>query len=186
MARIFPQLEALPRSTPSDHLLKTFAAVPVSHRVLDLGCAYGRHTEPLARLGFEIHAVDTDQEAVATTREKLAEIIKPRDALRRVVYTPRFGALGYPDAYFDWLVAYGTFGALGSEDDLADVLSEARRVLKSGGWIYVAVPGLDEAALTQTMDDAGFALAEAPALSDDDEGNVVRGIYRRVDAGTAS
>ena len=178
-------------SSPSNHLLKTFAAVPVSNRVLDLGCGHQCHAGPLALLGFDLHACAVDPDAVVAVRVDLAGLMDSDEAQRRVVPVPRLDALGYPDAFFDWIVAYDVFDADPDEAALLDVLAETRRVLASGGWIYVAVPpreaeegrGFTSEILRQIMEQAGFALAEEPEVRETEGRCLLEGIYRRVDAG---
>ncbi len=177
---------------PSDHLLKTFAAVPVGNRVLDLGCGHQCHAGPLVMLGFDLHACAVDPDTVDAVRSILAGIIEPDEAQRRVVPVLRLDTLGYPDAFFDWIVAYDVYGADPSDAALPDALAETRRVLASGGWIYVAVPvreggegeGFTRDLLQQTMEQAGFALAEHPEIRQTEGRCLLEGIYRRVDAGT--
>lgn len=173
---------------PSVHLLRTMAAVPVARRVLDLGCGQGRHTEPLTRLGFDVYACDADTAAVAVTRDLVAELVGEEVAARHI--TPaRPAALGYPDDFFDWVVAHGTYDTAESAAELKDMLSETRRVLKNGGWVFVAFrtalagPDLTPDTLAKLFAEAGLALAEDP-VDDDDGEPVLRAIFRKVDATT--
>lgn len=182
--------------SPSGHLLKTFAAVPFSNRVLDLGCGHACHTVPLAQLGFEIHACTLEDTTVMATRKRLADIIGTDAARKRVSRVIRLDALGYPDAFFDWVVAYDVYGNDSSGEKLQDALAEARRVLKPGGWIYVAVPasqgsaapspgsGFTVEALHSEMLQANFALAEQPEICQRKGHRMIEGIYRRVDEDT--
>ena len=183
-----------PMSQPSDHLLKIFAAVPVVDRVLDLGGGHQCHAGPLALLGFDLHVCAVSPDTVAVLREVLTGITGADEAQQRIAQVPRLDALGYPDAFFDWIVAYNVYGTDSAAPTLPDVLAETRRVLKSGGWIYVAVPvqeeeedkvGFTPETLDQTMQRADFALAEAPAIRETGDRLLLEGIYRRVDAGTS-
>lgn len=175
---------------PSHHVLRTLAAVPVQNRVLDLGCGTGRHAEPFARLGFDCYACDPDEAALVEARARVAEVLGEDEAARRV--TPaRAAALGYPDDFFDWIVAYGTYDTAASAAELKEMLAETRRVLKPGGWVIAAFrrersgPDLTPETLTKLFAEAGLALAEDP-VDDDDGEPVVRGIYRKVVAGTSA
>lgn len=174
--------------TPSEHLLRSFASVSTDSRVLELGCRNPGHAESLAQLGLEMHACSVDQETVASLRESLAEVIDPREALRRVIRVNSLDALGYPDDYFDWIVAYDAFE---TRDEALEALREARRVLKPGGWIYVAMKqngsadeGYSAEDLTDLMQEADFEVAEAPAQVEENDEQGIHGIFRRVEEGT--
>lgn len=180
----------LSMDTPSDHLLKAFASVPTDSRVLDLGCAHGVHSEALAQLDIEVHACDVDQRLLVNARERLSEAIEPREALRRVIRARRFSALGYPNEYFDWIVAYGTFNRLGDDDPIEEVVDEARRVLKPGGWMYVVLAEIEDGhpveleAFVKMLEDAGLEEASAPEVVEEEDREATHLIYRRVDEGT--
>jgi SAM-dependent methyltransferase len=129
-----------PDAPPSDHLLRTMAAVPVSFRVLDLGCGDGRHTGPLLRLGFGVHACDPRPEAVARARATVARLLGPEQAEATVRPAPRALPLDLPDAAFDWVVAYRAELFASDADALGALLREAHRLLRPGGWCYLTVP----------------------------------------------
>jgi SAM-dependent methyltransferase len=174
--------------TLSTHLLRTLAAVHVESRILDLGCGEGHHAEALARLGFDVYACERDDESIDTTRHRVAGVFGEAEAERRVTVA-RPGALGYADEFFDWVVAHGTYDEAESAAELKDMLAETRRVLKNGGWVFVAFrrnlagPYLSPETLVKLFAEAGLALAENPAEDDDGE-PVLRAIFRKVDATT--
>ncbi len=170
----------------SDHLLRVFGREETTNHVLDLGCGDGRHTEPLGRLGFDLFACDRD---IDVARDRLAEIWGREEAERRVTHA-KPDALGYPDEFFDWVVAYGAYNCVSNAAELMDALEETRRVLKTGGWIYVAMSEqtVGEEATPETLtllfNHAGFASA---GLAEEDVENgerLLRGIFRRVDPDT--
>jgi SAM-dependent methyltransferase len=162
----------------TDHLLRTLAPVSPASRIVCVGCGDGTHIDALAQLGFDLWASDPDARVVATVRARWQEATggKVEEARERVV-CEKPGALGYPDAYADWVVL-----ALKDAEDLTGGLVEARRVLRPGGWVWVAVAGSDPVTLGAAADAARLAVAETPHVAT--EGGAV-GIYRRAEGSVA-
>lgn len=187
----------------SDHLLRTLGAVHPSHRVLDLGCEEGNLTEALARLGFDLYACDRDRRHVEATKVRVADLLDEAGVRQRIKGVAEWEQLGYPDAFFDWVIIRD---ALTDEADsravLLERITEVRRVLKPGGWVYVMVPAVPEEinpnepvegyasdsgphfhftgeSLDELMEDADLAQAEAPGVYKEDNRSYVRAIYRR-------
>jgi len=150
---------------PSDHLLRTLEAVPPGVRVVDPACGTGRHLDPLAQLGFDVWGSAANEDDVEVARQRLSETLGLDEATRRVT-RGNPDALGYPDAWADWVVLAGT-------GDLGGALAEAARVLKPGAWVWVETD--DAGGLVETAGAAGLALAEAPA----EEDGVTHAIFRR-------
>jgi SAM-dependent methyltransferase len=173
----------------TDHLLRTLAAVPPSNRVLDLACGTGHHADLLARLGFDFFACEYDEARLSEARQLLADIVGEEKAQDRLIRASP-GSLGFPDEFFDWVVACGAYDLAASRPELADMLAETRRVLKTGGWVFTAVD-VDvlygeplPVGLTRLFEAEGLALAEAPVVVDEGETVLVRGIYRKVGCDT--
>ena len=63
---------------PSPWVVRHAPLIRVGGTVLDLACGFGRHSRHLARLGFQVEAVDRDAEAIA----QLADVsrVTPRIA----------------------------------------------------------------------------------------------------------
>jgi 2-polyprenyl-3-methyl-5-hydroxy-6-metoxy-1,4-benzoquinol methylase len=97
-------------------------------RVLDLGCGRGVILGALADRGFEVHGVEVSLEA--------ARGADPRAEIR---IAPRLADAGYPAAYFDEVVVWHVLEHL---HDPRGALLEARRILRPGGRLVVAVPNL--------------------------------------------
>ncbi|HLT47550.1 MAG TPA: class I SAM-dependent methyltransferase [Rubricoccaceae bacterium] len=173
---------------PSDALLRTLAAVPPSSRVLDLGCGTGRHTDALVRLGFDVYACASAPEDVEAARARVRGVLGDESDVR--VTAARPAALGYPDDFFDWVIAYGAYDGAGDAAALSEMLAETRRVLQPGGWVWAAVheravgAGAAPEALTGLFEAAGFALAEQPQEEAEGGERLLRGIYRKVDETT--
>ena len=112
---------------------------PASVRVLDIGCAAGRNTVLLAAAGFDFAALDASTAMVAKTRERIAELLGPLEAERRV----RVGRMdeldGHADACYDLVVSLGLYHCAQSRAEWERALSETARVLKPGGRLLVSV-----------------------------------------------
>lgn len=184
---------------PSDHLLRMLAAVPVSSSILDLGCGNGRHTEPLLRLGFPVHACDPRPEAVSTTRERVQSLVEEGAVETTVQVTP-LDAFDYPDETFNWVVADRAETYVTTNEQLRTLLAESRRVLAPGGWLYLTLPASppesDDSSpapdrpfftidtVEALRDEADLAEAQEASQIDGDDGPRIRALYRRVDPGT--
>lgn len=163
---------------PSDHLLRTFAAVPPTTKVLDAGCGDGRHLVPLAHLGFDVYGCDTDRQALDAAAARLESEgltgsrvhLSQQDAAR----------LAFSDDTFGWVVACGLLDGYSEAERMA-LLSELRRVLAPGGWLYVTAQA-EAASLAEWFARAGFAVAEA--ARPDEAPGTTRAIFRRVEADT--
>jgi SAM-dependent methyltransferase len=186
---------------PSNHLLRTLAAVPVSSEILDLGCGRGRHTDALLRLGFPIHACDPRPAAVNTTRERIEDLLEQGD-VKTVVQEAPLDALDYPDATFDWVVAVEAETYVSNESDLQTLFEEGRRLLKPGGWLYLTLPAIEgdgdetegregisaprfsEETIEAQRTAADLAEASTPTRVEDGPKPRIRAIYRRVEPHT--
>jgi len=172
-------------AAPSDHLLRTLAAVPVGCRVLTLQCGHGASAEPLALMGFDLWACDADPEAVDAARRRLSNVFGDEQAEIRVSLA-RPSALGYPDNHFHWVIAGDSFSHAEDAAALFEMLAETRRVLAPGGWIFATMnvlsggPNLTAESFAKLFAEAAFAIAEMPVIED----GFVRGIFRKVDPDT--
>ncbi len=177
---------------PSDHLLRTLAPIALGSRVLDLGCRNSRHVRPFLQLGFEAHAACPDALVTEELRMSLAPDFPEQD-LERSIITTQPEELGYDDEFFDWVIAYRAFGADAQLEDVLASFVEVRRVLRSGGWFYVAMdvpsdpPATDDERIMSVytlLERAGFELSEKGNVIEEDGAPVVRAIFRRVDENT--
>ncbi len=172
-------MKAVP--VPSDHLLRTLAAVAPQSRILILGPDAEGHLESLGLLGFELYAAADDGAVVARLQERVTSLAG-HPAAGRVAKVSDADAEPFGGVRFDWVVAVGFLNPGGVPEGTARLLGWTRRRLKDGGWVYMGVPAqnFSERSLTETMQAAGFALSEEPRRA----GDRLEGIYRRVDAHT--
>ncbi|MEM1128729.1 MAG: class I SAM-dependent methyltransferase [Bacteroidota bacterium] len=172
---------------PDPHLLRTLAAIPPHHQVLELGCQAGVHSVPLRQLGFRLTICEADPQALDQARKALEA---PGHETSMVLHTAALDTLLPPDT-FDWIVSWQP---VARPEPWANWARAARRVIKPGGWMYVAMPAASLAAssagregpavLVSHLQQAGWAVAEPPVLIELDERSLVRGIFRRVEADT--
>ncbi len=136
--------EAVERFTHRDpdarlrELLAGFAE-PASVRVLDIGCAGGRNTVMLAEAGFDVFAIDSSAAMVARTRQRVAEILGPEEAARRVEYGRMEDLEHFADASFGVAVALGVLHQAVNESQWTGAIRELGRCVAPGGFLLVAV-----------------------------------------------
>ncbi len=92
-------------------------------RVLDLGAGVGRHALALAKIGFDVTAVDAASAGLASI-EAAGRGVKTVEAA--------MNALPFDDASIDHVLAWNVIYH-GDETVLAQTVSEIRRILKPGG-----------------------------------------------------
>ena len=99
-------------------------------RVIDLGCGVGRHSLRMAKLGFDVTAVELSRSMLETVGRK---------AEAEGVHVDRVEAnlcdLGcFPSDSFDFAISmFSTIGMIRGHEARARSLKEAARVLKPGG-----------------------------------------------------
>lgn len=162
----------------SHHLLRTLAAVPVDHSVLLLGCGDGRHAEALLRLGFPVHACDPDADCIAATRERLLDLVG-EETTEQCTRVAGLDALNYIDETFNWVVAHRAERIAPKNDDLTRLLTEMRRLVTPGGWVYVTLPAHPDDVEAQDRT-AGDGAPPEDAPLDPEDVSAERGV--RIDA----
>src|SRR5271167_4894062 len=107
-------------------------------RVLDVGCGEGRFAVELIRTGAEVVGLDVAAEPLRRARERHPEL-----DLRQMAAE---GAWPLEDASFDAVWAGEVIEHVA---DTAGWLSEARRVLRSGGSLIASTPAHEPLALAR-------------------------------------
>ncbi len=126
---------------PDVRLGKLVAEFPDASRIriLDLGCAAGRNAVFLAGKGLDVEALDASPAMAAKTRDRLAAILGPAEAERRVRVGRMDDLSAFDDAAFDLVVALGLYHCAESRAEWERALSETARVLKPGARLLVSV-----------------------------------------------
>jgi SAM-dependent methyltransferase len=108
-----------------------------SRRALEIGCGPGRLMRPMSWNFGEIHGVDVSDEMVRLATEKLVNV---PNAFPLV--TDGLDLADYQDEFFDFVYSYAVFQHIPSREVVFNYFSEARRVLKTGGFLHCQINGL--------------------------------------------
>ena len=111
--------------------------MPSPCRVLDLGCGPGRYAIALAMRGHQVTLADLSSAQLDIARQKITEahVMNKVDGIHELSATsmPCFN-----DESFDAVVAFGPFYHLISQGDRQKTAREIARVVRPGGWVFVA------------------------------------------------
>lgn len=132
-ARLSAGKGLLERDRTRDILLRHLPPAPA--RVLDVGGATGVHAFWLAELGYEVELVDP----VASQVEIARRVSDSRTSGRVCAHVGDARALEAADASFDAVLLLGPLYHLVEAADRHRALAEARRVVRPGGLVAVAV-----------------------------------------------
>ena len=102
-------------------------------KILEIGAGTGRYSVTLAKQGRDVTAVELVAHNIEILKSKL-------DGTERIsaVQGNALDLSAFPDAEFDVTMLLGPMYHLYTEDDKLRALSEAIRVTKPGGYIFVA------------------------------------------------
>jgi SAM-dependent methyltransferase len=103
-------------------------------RVLDAGCGAGRNLPYFLARGFDMHAIDADEDAVAATRRLAAALAPslPPDRVRQGTVD----ALPWPDASMEAVVCSAVLHFARDHDHFDRMVGEMWRVLAPGGLFF--------------------------------------------------
>jgi len=124
MSALQPEFSRLPPSS-SD-----------ARSALEIGCGPGRLMRPMSRQFGEIHGVDISDEMVRLACDQLKDIPHAH-----VHVTPDSSLGMFADNSFDFVYSYIVFQHIPNRDVVLNYLSEARRVLKTGGILRCQLRG---------------------------------------------
>ena len=124
MSALQPEFSRLPPSS-SD-----------ARSALEIGCGRGRLMRPMSRQFGEIHGVDISDVMVRLACDQLKDIPHAH-----VHVTPDSSLGMFADNSFDFVYSYIVFQHIPNRDVVLNYLSEARRVLKTGGILRCQLRG---------------------------------------------
>jgi len=105
------------------------ASLPDDAKILDGGCGLGEWVLALTRKGFNVVGADLSSRTILKLQEQFPDLPFVECDIRRMEFVD-----GSFDAYFSW----GVFEHF--ESGPQDCLSEAWRILKPGGLLFISVP----------------------------------------------
>ena len=103
-------------------------------RILDAGCGAGRNLVYFLRRGFEVHAADTNPQAVASIRQ-LATALKA-DLPDARLHQGSLDALPWPDASVDAVICSAVLHFARDAGEWSAMVREMWRVLAPGGLFF--------------------------------------------------
>ena len=120
-------------------------------KVLEIGAATGRYSLALARMGYDVTAIELVQHNIGVFRKK----IKPGDKID-LQQGDALDLSRFEDNSFDMTLLLGPMYHLYTKEDQARALEEALRVTRPGGYLYVAYVLSDMAILVNGIKPKGY------------------------------
>ena len=99
-------------------------------KVFDLGCGIGRHTVYFASLGYDVIAMDIEEDAVKRTKDWLV-----KEDLQAEVYQGKMTEIDQLNNHFDLVIAFNViYHAF--KPDIETTIAHVYRILKPGGYFF--------------------------------------------------
>jgi tellurite methyltransferase len=105
-----------------------------TRRIVDLGCGGGRNLPYFLQKGYEVHGIDSSPEAIEATKS-LALSWNP-EANTELFKVSTIEKNDLPPQYFDLVICNAVLHFAQSLDHFLQMLSEARRLLRPGGFFF--------------------------------------------------
>ncbi|MEQ1646181.1 MAG: class I SAM-dependent methyltransferase [Pyrinomonadaceae bacterium] len=103
-------------------------------KILDAGCGGGRNIVWLMRNGFDVYAIDRDENAVEAVRE-MAENLAPALSQQNFQHAS-LESIPFPDKSFDWVICNAVLHFAEDRGQFDRMLAEQWRVLKPDGVFF--------------------------------------------------
>ena len=113
-----------------DRIAEDKSKSPEDIKILDVGAGTGRYSVALADMGYDVTALELVKHNLGLLKAKKSSVKAYQGNAMKL---KRFD-----DESFDLVLVFGPMYHLFGDDDKVKALSEARRVVKKGGYILVA------------------------------------------------
>ncbi len=116
-----------------DQLLKGRLSPPMA--ILDAGCGTGRNLNYFFRTGFEVHALDADEDALDHVREMAAELAPhlPSENFR----TEKVEKASFPEGHFGLVICNAVLHFAEDENHFQQMLDGLWRLTGKGGMLFM-------------------------------------------------
>jgi ubiquinone/menaquinone biosynthesis C-methylase UbiE len=109
--------------------------LPLTSRILDYGCGYGRIAKQLVGIGYKnIKGYDNS--------EKMIERAKRENP--NIHFSLVTGSIPEEDDYFDGIICSALFTCIPNEEDKLKVINDLERKLKRNGYLFITEYSIDE------------------------------------------
>ena len=123
----------IPATIKLDHVIHRFTS-PGCH-ILDIGCSAGNASIPLASQGFLVTGIDINPEVLQMARKSSLS----RNSYQFSLFVRADATtLPFAPASFDIAIMQAFLTTIATKEDRARIIREACRVLKPGGYLYLA------------------------------------------------
>lgn len=110
---------------------RVLRGVPSGARILEAGCGSGIVVKALSLRGYNVSGIDFTKRTISFLRSQMPEIDFRCEDIRNT---------GYDDSIFDVYLSLGVVEHFSREKEVESALSEAVRITKPGGKLFVSVP----------------------------------------------
>lgn len=123
------------RRHPWKEVIKFIKQLPVSSRILDLGCGNARHTRVLLERNFEAIGLDVSYRILQTAKENELSLVKNK--LTSLINSDA-RVLPFKNKVFDGIIMIAVIHHFDSIEDRMEILREIKRILTENGTCLIS------------------------------------------------